>query len=211
MFDRKVFIKSCVLLYVLIPASTRYCYSNESCVPIRSCSPILEEIRAASSSLQPLARQSTISRIKQDICGSISEQKVCCSTSNGNDAAPPKESKEFLGSLVTIIHQVTGDVYSEGKQKIVIKDLTYDGQGPDAFFYAGTRSSLPNDDGGIVLPYPFNGRHFKYQDRGIPILPSFNKEDIELTLPPGVTVDQLRWMSLWCRKFGISFGHIVFG
>ena len=30
------------------------------------------------------------------------------------DAAPPEESKEFLGSLVTIIHQVTGDVYSEG-------------------------------------------------------------------------------------------------
>ena len=31
-----------------------------------------------------------------------------------------------------------------GKQKIVIKDLTYDGQGPDAFFYAGTRYDNSN-------------------------------------------------------------------
>jgi len=189
-------IKSYIMLYVLIPAaSTRLCYPTEACVPIRSCSPVIEEIRAASLSSQSLVRQSTISRIKQDICGRVSDQKVCCPTSYGN-SEPPLDKEDFLGSLVTIIHQVTGDVYSKGKQKIVIKDLTYDGQGPDAFFYAGTRSNLPNEDGGVVLPYPFNGRHFSYQDKSIPILPSFNKKDIELTLPPGVTVDQLRWSTL---------------
>ena len=47
--------------------------------------------------------------------------------------------------------------------------------------------------GDVVLPYPFSGQHFAYQDKDIPILPAFDgSKDVTLTLPPGTSVNQLR-------------------
>merc|ERR1739848_791148 len=35
-------------------------------------------------------------------------------------------------------------------------------------------------------------------------------EDVVLMLPNGMTVFDIRQLSVWCRAFGISFGHIDF-
>jgi len=35
------------------------------------------------------------------------------------------------------------------------------------------------------------------------------KKDVVLHLPPGTTVDQLKWISVWCRQFNINFGHVM--
>ncbi len=48
----------------------------------------------------------------------------------------------------------------------MIKNLTYDGQGPDAFFVGGTATNSPSDRGvNVVLPYPFKGKHFSYKEK----------------------------------------------
>ena len=65
--------------------------------------------------------------------------------------------------------------------------------------------------GNVVLPFPYTGKHFSYSDRDIPLLlRPFSGEDVVLTLPPGRTVDELRWISVWCRKYQIDFGHVIF-
>ena len=58
----------------------------------------------------------------------------------------------------------SAQVYALGKRRIEIRDFAYDGAGPDAFFWAGTRTETPSDDG-IILPYPFDGQFFHYTDR----------------------------------------------
>ncbi len=35
-------------------------------------------------------------------------------------------------------------------------------------------------------------------------------QDVVLHLPVGVTVDQLRWISVFCRQYDIDFGHVIF-
>ena len=51
---------------------------------------------------------------------------------------------------------------------ILIKDFEYDGAGPDAFFWAGTQGK-PSAVG-TILPYPFNGKFYEYEDGNAPIL-----------------------------------------
>ena len=50
-----------------------------------------------------------------------------------------------------------------------IKGFEYDGAGPDAFFWAGTSGAKPGSVG-IILPHPFDGTFFDYEDRSAPIL-----------------------------------------
>ncbi len=37
----------------------------------------------------------------------------------------------------------------------------------------------------------------------------FDGEDLVLRLPPGLTVDELRWLSVWCRAFTVNFGEVA--
>ncbi len=62
---------------------------------------------------------------------------------------------------------------------LLIKEFTYDGAGPDAFFWTGTSGS-PSEVG-TILPYPFNGKFYDYEDLSAPILTGrFNgQKDIE--------------------------------
>lgn len=85
----------------------------------------------------------------------------------------------------------------EGDDTIVITDFVYDGEGPDAFFVAGTSGGRPRlGSGSFALPYPqVEGVH-DVRDNRIPILGEFpNNKDpnpIKLKIPKevGVTVDR---------------------
>merc|ERR1712037_920978 len=46
--------------------------------------------------------------------------------------------KRKIGSFVNIWHDIGGEVFALDDETILIEDFTYDGQGPDAFFLAGT-------------------------------------------------------------------------
>ena len=43
-----------------------------------------------------------------------------------------------IGALVSLHHGVGGVVYALNETALLVKDFTYDGAGPDAFFWAGT-------------------------------------------------------------------------
>ena len=99
-----------------------------------------------------------------------------------------------IGTFKNIFHGIGGEAIALDSKTILIKGFTYDGEGPDAFFLAGTSGKPSRANGDVVLPFPFEGKHFSYSDRNIPLLlRSFDGgEDVVLTLPPSKTVDQLR-------------------
>lgn len=124
-------------------------------------------------------------------------------------ASAQEDEGTFVGALTTKNHGVKGNVHAVDKKTLVIKNFEYDGQGPDAFFWVGT-DDLPGDVG-TILPYPFDGKFFKYDDANAPILTGRfdGSKDIKLTLPEEVDVTDLKWISVWCRQFSVNFGDLV--
>ena len=77
------------------------------------------------------------------------------------------------------------------------------GKGPDVYFYVGkngTEIKNANIDG-IRLPYPENSDQK---------LGKFNGETIKINLPKEIRFDEIGWLSVWCRKFSVDFGHLMF-
>lgn len=117
--------------------------------------------------------------------------------------------EKFIGKFTNYHHGIAGEVYAVDEQTLRIKGFEYDGAGPDAFFWAGTSGAKPGSVG-IILPHPFDGTFFDYEDRSAPILEGrFDKVDLTLTLPPGTQVSDLKWLSVWCRAFKVNFGDLV--
>ena len=59
----------------------------------------------------------------------------------------------------------------------------------------------------------FVGRFYEKDDQSAPLLKGLfdgSQADIVLTMPEDVKVKDLKWISIWCRKFGISFGQFIF-
>merc|ERR1712106_1276074 len=80
----------------------------------------------------------------------------------------------------------------------------YNGKGPDAFFYIGTKSSSP-DHTGEIIPYPQD-----VNTRSPKILNRIWGEDITLQLPQGVKISRdLKWLSVWCRQYSVDFGNVL--
>lgn len=73
-----------------------------------------------------------------------------------------------MGNFRGHSHGVKGEVFIKNRQTLVVKNFEYDGQGPDAFFWVGTSTQV--GEVGWVLPYPFQGRFYEYQDENVPIL-----------------------------------------
>lgn len=116
-------------------------------------------------------------------------------------------SPKLVGHFSNKSHGVSGRAYTVNSTTILIKNFTYDGLAPDAFFWVGTKNKL-----NAVLPYPFLGVHYNYSDEDIPILGRFRGDegDITLHLPQRIGVQDIKWLSVWCRKFKLNFGHVVF-
>ncbi|KAK8389939.1 hypothetical protein O3P69_012864 [Scylla paramamosain] len=56
----------------------------------------------------------------------------------------------YVGKLSTLEHKVSGDVYCVNNITIYIENFTYDGEAPDAFFFAGNRDETPSNRGFII-------------------------------------------------------------
>lgn len=114
-----------------------------------------------------------------------------------------------IGKLSNKHHNLGGDVYVLNNNKILIKDFTYDGTGPDAFFFVG-ESGNPSEKGTIV-PYPDDQKCYDYNDQSAPILTeAYDGKDITLTLPCSLEITRVKWFSVWCRAFNMDFGSIMF-
>jgi len=110
-------------------------------------------------------------------------------------------------------HGISGEVFVKDEKTLVIKGFSYDGTGPDAFFWAG-KSGKPdalNTADTVIITYPSDGKSYSYEDENVPILKrAFTNEEIELTLPGGLKPKEIKWLSVWCRKFKVNFGDIFF-
>lgn len=109
----------------------------------------------------------------------------------------------LIGSLQVYAHGIKGTVYAVDDATIFIKEFSYDGTGPDAYFWVGN-TSQPNPDGYIV-PYPES----ESSSTDPRVLGAYNHTDIILRLPGGKRIRDIKWLSVWCRRFTVDFGDVV--
>lgn len=105
----------------------------------------------------------------------------------------------YIGDFVDRFHGVKGQVYAVDSRTLFIKGFEYDGQGPDAYFYAGAGADyasgflVPNEKGSTDVLRSYDG-----------------SKDLVLTLPSGKTLKGVEWISVWCRAFDVNFGEVNF-
>jgi len=195
----------------LLAATHGVCRLPELCTPIRSCAPAIQQLQQAKAAVDGGEKARIIADLRTKVCGLKSDRTVCCEDGEGGRSAGKEFSeasgKRKIGSFVNIFHDIAGEVFAIDDETILIEDFNYDGQGPDAFFLAGT-TGRPSKNGQVVLPFPDKGKTFAYTDKDIPILGRFTgDQDIVLKMPSGRKVSDLKWLSVWCRDFVVDFGH----
>ena len=195
-----------VILLMRLPwgrGDSEHCYEDTMCSEVRGCSPIyqlLENVKQEPDN--SLFRRNIVHHVRDRICGDRQEKKVCC---------PLLKQDLKIGSFTTLYHDVSGDLFVLDSHSLIIKNFTYDGTAPDAFFMAGVTGESPHGAPDAVLSFPFTGEHYDYQDDRLVKLEMFEGEqDVVLTLPPDLPVTSLQWVSVWCRQYAIDFGHIIF-
>ncbi|KAF2881773.1 hypothetical protein ILUMI_24415 [Ignelater luminosus] len=106
-----------------------------------------------------------------------------CKKSDFWNFSPTRKLSEFH-------HGVSGEVYAVDARTLHLKDFTYDGQGPAAYFTAGN-SRTPGVGG------------FRLRDEnGSPeVIRRYRREGVTLTLPEGKTLNNIKWFSVWCEEF----------
>merc|ERR1711971_1311850 len=198
---------------VLLAAAQGVCRrDSEVCTAIRSCAPALLQLQQAKAAVDATEKARIIGDLRTKVCGLKSDRTVCCEDGQGSTPGKSKATsaaigKRKIGSFVNIWHGIAGEVFALDDETILIEDFTYDGEGPDAFFLAGT-TGRPSKNGQVVLPFPDEEKTFGYTDKDIPILGRFTgDQDIVLKMPPGRKVSDLKWVSVWCRDFVVDFGH----
>ncbi|XP_026678784.1 protein Skeletor, isoforms B/C [Diaphorina citri] len=118
--------------------------------------------------------------------------------SRGQGRINPSADKQYYGRLIGTLkdyaHNIRGTVYATDENTLFIKSFSYDGTGPDAYFWVG-KSARPSPEG-IIVPYPEGN----YQ-RDPPVLKAYQKADIIFKLPNGMRIKDIKWLSVWCRRF----------
>ncbi|XP_034940095.1 protein Skeletor, isoforms B/C isoform X2 [Chelonus insularis] len=107
----------------------------------------------------------------------------------------------LIGPFYSAEHRIKGTVYAVDETTIFIKGFYYDGRSEDTFFWIGT-GQVPGPQGDIV-PYPEN-----HHSSDPPILKTHVNTDIILRLPQGKKIRDIEWLSVWCRRFTMNFGHV---
>ncbi|XP_076241242.1 DM13 and DOMON_DOH domain-containing protein skeletor isoform X2 [Calliopsis andreniformis] len=104
---------------------------------------------------------------------------------------------KLIGKLSELHHGVSGEVYAVDGRTLFIKDFTYDGEAPTAYFYVGTSKS-PNG----------NGIRLRDERGSTETLRRYRKKGITLSLPDGKTLSNIKWFSVWCDEFAVNFGDV---
>ncbi|CAH1404632.1 unnamed protein product [Nezara viridula] len=112
------------------------------------------------------------------------------------EAAVPYYGR-YIGPLSRLLHSVSGDVYAVDARTLHIRDFTYDGEGPAAYFYAGNSKAV--GPGGFFV---------RDETGSNGVLKKYNKKHITITLPEGKNLNNIRWFSVWCEEFAVNFGDI---
>ncbi|XP_055587341.1 protein Skeletor, isoforms B/C isoform X2 [Uranotaenia lowii] len=120
---------------------------------------------------------------------------------NVESKAPDHYYGREIGRINSFGHGVKGLVFAVDESTLFVKGFAYDGSAPDAFFWVGN-SPRPSPEG-YIIPYPE-----EYTGRDPPALGQHENSDIILKLPMGKRIRDIRWLSVWCRRFTVDFGEI---
>ncbi|XP_047526144.1 protein Skeletor, isoforms B/C isoform X1 [Pieris napi] len=107
----------------------------------------------------------------------------------------------IIGRLTQYAHGIRGTAYAVDENTVFIRGFAYDGTGPDAYFWIGD-TPQPSPEG-ILVPYPED-----YPSRDPPVLSAHSNSDILLRLPGGKRLRDIKWISVWCRRFTVNFGDV---
>jgi len=120
--------------------------------------------------------------------------------------------KVKIGDISTLHHAVSGELFALNENTLMVENFNYDGAGPDAFFWVGKEGTPANtnEDTTAILAHPFKGQHYKYRNEEAPILSASANEAVTLILPKDMKVSDIKWLSVWCRKFAVDFGNVNF-
>lgn len=103
----------------------------------------------------------------------------------------------LIGSLSTLQHDVSGTVYAVNTRTLLIENFNYDGSA-FAVFWINTDPSASSDGQAV----PFSDCTISNQ------LPRYDDQTVELELPDGLTISDIRYLSVWCLRFVEEFGGI---
>ncbi|CAH0554432.1 unnamed protein product [Brassicogethes aeneus] len=110
-------------------------------------------------------------------------------------------SEQYLGKLIgklsELHHGVSGEVYAVDGRTLHIKDYTYDGQGPAAYFYASSGKTASS-----------NGFRLRDENGSGDVIRKYRKEGVTLTLPEGKTLRDIKIFYVWCEEFTVNFGDV---
>nr|XP_022918431.1 protein Skeletor, isoforms B/C isoform X1 [Onthophagus taurus] len=116
-----------------------------------------------------------------------------------------KHSEPYYGTKIgrfeTFAHNVRGTVYAVDYRTLFIHRFSYDGTAEDTYFWVGN-TLRPSPQGNIVS-YPD-----EYDGEESPPLGEFSNSDLILRLPVGIRIKDIKWLSVWCRRFTINFGEV---
>ncbi|ALC47592.1 CG34355 [Drosophila busckii] len=125
-----------------------------------------------------------------------------CQQCQAAGRAPPEPYYgRFIGQFTNFAHGIKGSIYAVDESTLFVKSFAYDGTGPDAYFWVG-KTPRPSPEG-YIIPYPE-----EYNGVDPPVLSAHNNTDIILRLPMGKRIKDIRWLSVWCRRFTVDFGDV---
>lgn len=103
----------------------------------------------------------------------------------------------FIGNIKTNAHDFKGKVYAVSDNQVYIAEMTYDGQGPAAYFWAG-KGAEPDNQGSAVPD----------EDNSSKVLQRYDNSLVLLRLPKKIT--EYDYLGIYCKKFAANFGHVMF-
>lgn len=108
----------------------------------------------------------------------------------------------YLGSLVGVSYDVSGEVYAIDSRRFRVDGFTYNGRGPRAFFWAGPGGS-PSPSGFRLLTTGSGACSTEKLGR-------YSGSTVIVEMPEGMTVDDIGHIGVWCEPFMANFGSLSF-
>lgn len=118
------------------------------------------------------------------------------SNNNLTSCSTTHEKVGHSGFFNTFAHNVSGKATIIDDCTIEITQFSYDGGGPDVYFYGAKNHQYANDEA-FSIGQQINGQ-------------IFDNASIIIKLPQNKSLDDLNGLSVWCVDFSANFGQMGF-
>ena len=118
------------------------------------------------------------------------------SNNNLTTCTTTHEKVGHSGFFNTFAHNVSGKATIIDDCTIEITQFSYDGGGPDVYFYGAKNHQYANEEA-FPIGQQINGK-------------TFDNASIMIKLPQNKSLDELSGLSVWCVDFAANFGQMEF-